>query len=165
MKKKELKNYIILTYPFVDKKELSQLAAKFGYEREPLDVNLILLLAGNNSFLVGYAQLFKQSMEGREFKDAIEKEMLNFADGKADDKADDTTGSLFDWFKKSTDFLLGGFTQFVDLKTGVKVANAQAEAESAKAEASKSMVSIVKYIAIGTVAIVLIVVGVKMFKK
>lgn len=169
MKKSEIRKYILLSYPYVDRGGLSLLLDKFGYAREPLDIDFIYSLSDNPAFMAGYAQLVKEAQNTRHFKEAIDAGILNYVDGtnSEEDKKEEGKNktSWFEWFSKITDSLLGGFGIFSDLKTGSSTAQANALAEQAKAANAMASASMIQYAVIGVVIVVIVVAIVVAFKK
>ncbi|MDR2683956.1 MAG: hypothetical protein LBB53_01070 [Prevotellaceae bacterium] len=150
---KTIKQFIYLTYPFIDKKDLSELVAKAGYQRAGLDIDFVYSLADNPAFMAGYAQLFEHAKETRAWKEAVDTGQLNFAEGETGKK-----GTVYEWFQAVTSFLLGGASAYNDIKNGSstyqsKYLISQQEALKA-AQTTKIVIAIVVCVIVTTLIVV-----------
>lgn len=80
--RQDIRRMVFITYPYVDRGQLSRLVTQYAGDRAPLDLDQVQRLAATNrAFLHWYAHLARQATQGRQFQEAAQTGQLNFADG------------------------------------------------------------------------------------
>ena len=157
--RKDIRRMVFLTYPYVDRGQLSRLVAQYAGDRAPLDIDQVQSLAATNpAFLAWYAALAKEATQGRPWQEAKEAGQLDFADGKGWEHAENvidsigTNGasiidSIFSW--KSAPY-----------EAQASIAAAQGQTAYAASQAATT-----RYLVIGAVVVAAIVAAVVLLNK
>ena len=148
--RKDIRRMVFLTYPYVDRGQLSRLVAQYAGDRAPLDIDQVQALAANNpAFLAWYAALAKQATQGRPWQEAKEAGQLDFADGKGWEFAE----TLVDTIGQG----VGGWFSWKSAPYEAQAAIAASQGQTAYAA---SQAATTRYLVVGAVVVAAIVAAV-----